>query len=88
VNKGIKVYTQDGNAAVEFYSIERDGDKLIMDVKILDSMRMDMTFPLDSFLNSLIIVFSWSLISFILLLPYFIVKRSLAGSKNLLKRTS
>jgi len=88
VNKGIKVYTQDGNAAVEFYSIERDGDKLIMDVKILDSMRMDMIFPLDSFLNSLRIVFSWSLISFILLLPYFIVKRSLAGSKNLLKRTS
>ena len=88
MNKGIKVYTQDGNAAVEFYSIERDGDKLIMDVKILDSMRMDMIFPLDSFLNSLRIVFSWSLISFILLLPYFIVKRSLAGSKNLLKRTS
>jgi hypothetical protein len=80
VNKGMKVYTQDGNAAVEFYSIKRDGDKLIMDVKILDAMRMDMTLPLDSFLNGLRIVLSWNLISFILLLPYFIVKRSLAGS--------
>ena len=89
MKKGMKVYTEDGNVAVEFYSIKRDGNKLIMDVKILDAMRMDMTLPLGSFLNSLRIILSWSVISFVLLLPYFIVKGLFIRlSKNLPQRTS
>jgi len=74
MKRNVKVYTDDGNVAAEFYSIERDGNKLIMDVKVLDAMRMSMTLTLDGFLNSLRMLFSWGVISFILLLPYFVVK--------------
>ena len=42
-----------------------------MDGKALGTMRMDMIFTLEEVFHALRIVFSWGVISFVLLLPYF-----------------
>jgi hypothetical protein len=77
MKRGVKLYTKDGNVGAEVYSVERDGNKLIMDVKVLDAMRMDMILTLDGFLYSFKIILSWGIVSFILFIPYMIIKRQL-----------
>jgi hypothetical protein len=78
MKRGVKIYTKDGNVGVEIYSAHTDGGKLIFDVKVLDAMRMDMFLNLDGALDSLKIIFSWGVISFILRVPYLIIKRQLS----------
>lgn len=78
MKRGVKIYTKDGNVGVELYSAHTDGSKLIFDVKVLDAMRMDMVLTLDGVWESLKIIFSWGVISFILLIPYLIIKRQLS----------
>jgi len=77
----IKAYSDDGNVVAEFYSVQRKGDKLIIDSKALGVMRMDMTLPREEILRSLRLIFSWAVISYVLLIPYFAVK-SLFGKKK------
>ena len=69
------VYTQDGSIAAEFNSVRREGDKLIVDGKALGAMRMDMVFRLEEVLKGIKMALSWPLISYVLLLPYFILRR-------------
>jgi len=69
------VYTQDGSIAAEFNSVRRKGDQLIVDGKALGAMQMDMIFRLEEVLKGFKMALSWPLISFILLLPYFILRR-------------
>lgn len=78
--KEMKVYDQDGEVVAVFSSVERKGDKLVVDGKALGYMRMDMIFTLDEILNGLKLALSWGVISFVLLLPYFILRR-LFGKK-------
>ena len=75
LKRGVKAYSDNGEIIAEFYSIERRGDKLIIDSKALGVMRMDMILPLEEFLRSLSILICWATVSFIVLLPYFGVKR-------------
>lgn len=80
--KSIKAYSDDGNVIAEFYSVERKGDKLIIDSRALGVMRMDMTLPREEILRGFRLIFSWAVISYILLLPYFVLKSRLPRGKG------
>lgn len=73
--KETKVYDENGEIAVAFLSIKRKGDSLVVDGKALGTMRMDMVFTLEEIFNGLKMALCWGVISFILLLPYFILRR-------------
>lgn len=75
MKKGMKVYTENGSVAASFHSVKRVGDKLIVDGKALDTMRMDMIFTLEETLSGLKMALCWGVISYFLLLPYFIFRR-------------
>ena len=76
------IYTENGGVALVLSGLKRQGDKLVMDGKALGTMRMDMVLTPAEFFNTLKIVFSWGLFSFILLLPYIGIKRLFKGGKN------
>ena len=72
---GVKVLNEDGEVIAVFYSVRREGDKLIVDGKALDVMRMDMILSLEEIAKGARMALCWSVISYILLLPYFGAKR-------------
>lgn len=72
---GVKVYNEDGEPIAVFYSVRREGDKLVVDGKALDVMRMDMIFTSDEIFKAIRMALCWSVISFASLLPYFGVRR-------------
>lgn len=82
LKESIKAYSDDGNVVAEFYSVQRKGDKLIIDSKALGVMRMDMTLPRAEILRSFRIIFSWAVISYVLLIPYFVLKSLFRKSKS------
>jgi hypothetical protein len=65
------IYTDNGGVALVLSSLRREGDKLVIDGKALGTMRMDMIITPGEFFNTLKIVFSWAVISYLLLLPFF-----------------
>ncbi len=73
--KEMKVYDQDNEIVAVFNSVKRKGDKLVVDGKALGYMRMDMIFTLEEIFNGLKMMLCWGVISFILLLPYFSLRR-------------
>ena len=75
MKKSVKAYSEDGNEVAEFYSIRRKGDKLIVDSKALGVMRMDMILPLEEVLRSFRVLLGWGTISYILLIPYFLLRK-------------
>lgn len=81
MNNGVRVLNEDGEVIAEFYSVRREGDKLVVDGKALGVMRMDMIFTLGELYKSARMALCWSVISFVLLLPYF-------GLKQIFRRVS
>ena len=73
--EGMKVYTDTGEICAVFYTVKREGDKLVVDGKALDTMRMDMVFTADEVFKGMKMVLTWDVISFVLLLPYFYCKK-------------
>jgi len=73
--EGMKVYMDTGEICAVFYSVKREGDKLVVDGKALDTMRMDMVFTSEEVLKGLKMVFTWDVLSFIVMLPYFYCKQ-------------
>ena len=71
----VSLCDRNGEVVAAFYSVKREGDKLVIDTKALDVMRMDVVVTPAQVLKSLMMVFGWPVISFILLLPYFALKR-------------
>ncbi|MGD0856666.1 MAG: hypothetical protein ABSA18_12795 [Dehalococcoidia bacterium] len=71
----LPLYDRNGQPAASFKSIERENDKLVMEAKALDVMDVEVVITPSSFLKMVAIVFSWPVISFILLLPYFGLRR-------------
>ena len=69
------LYTKDGDIGAVFYSVKRKGDKLIIDTKALDAMRLKMVLDVKESFNMLRLAFNWGVISFILLLPYYCLRR-------------
>ena len=82
MKKGMTIYTEDGSIAAVFYSVKREGDKLVVDAKALDAMRMDMVFTLGEVWHGLRLALSWAVLSYVLLLPYFAVKYTLFRGKG------
>lgn len=76
------IYTDDGSIATSMYSVRREGNKLIVDGKALGTMQMDMIFTLDEVLNGLKLALTWPVISFMLLLPCFLLKRCFTKEKS------
>ena len=76
--KPVSLCDRNGEVVAAFYSVNREGDKLVIDAKALDVMRMDMIITPAQVLKGLRMVFCWSVISFILLLPYFALRRLVA----------
>ena len=82
MKRGVKAYSEDGNVVAEFYSVKRDGDKLVIDSKALGVMRMDMVLPLEEILRSIRVLLGWATISYVLLIPYFILRKLFRRQKN------
>jgi len=74
----VSLCDRNGDVVAAFYSVSREGDKLVIDAKALDVMRMDVIITPAQVLKSLKMVFCWPVISFILLLPYFALRRLVA----------
>ena len=75
MGRSATVYTDNGSIALVLSSLRRQGDKLVMDGKALGTMRMDMIITPQEFFNTMKIILSWGVVSFILLLPFFGLKR-------------
>lgn len=73
-SRHVKIYAEDGDAIVEIYSIKRDGEQLVIDAKVLGAMRMNMTLTPDEIFNGMKMM-SQELILYVLLLPYFGLRR-------------
>lgn len=71
---GVRVLDEDGEVIAEFYAIRRKDNKLIVDGKALGVMRMDMILTSEELLRGARILFSWGVVSYILLIPYFILR--------------
>jgi hypothetical protein len=71
----VSLYDRNGEVVAAFYSVDREGDKLVIDTKALDVMRMDMIVTPSQVLKGMKMVFCWPVISFVLLLPYFTLRR-------------
>jgi len=79
---GVKAYSEDGNIVAEFYSVKREGDKLLIDSKALGVMRMDMVLPMEEVLRSFKVLVGWATISYVLLIPYFALKKLFLRQKS------
>jgi hypothetical protein len=78
----VSLCDRNGEVVAAFYSVNREGDKLVIDAKALDVMRMDMVVTPAQVLKILKMVFSWQVMSFILMLPCFALKRLVARKES------
>ena len=72
--RSAKISTPDGNVVVEIYSVGRDGEKLVMDAKVLDAMKMDMVVTSGEVLNVARMILPVAIL-YMLLLPFWSLKR-------------
>lgn len=77
----VKIQTSDGNVVVEIYSINRMGDNLIMDAKVLDSMRMDMIITSKEVFNAARMLLPISIL-YVMLLPFWCLKKRLVRKQE------
>ncbi|MCX5999609.1 MAG: hypothetical protein NTU41_08490 [Chloroflexi bacterium] len=80
MKSGVRVVNEDGEPIAVFYSVKREGSKLVVDGKALDVMRMDMIFTSEEIFKAMRMAISWDVFCFVLLLPYF-------GLKQLFRRS-
>jgi len=71
---GVRVLGEDGELIAEFYAIKRKDNSLIVDGKALGVMRMDMILTSGELLRGARILLSWGVFSYLLLIPYFILR--------------
>ncbi len=71
----VSLCDRNGEVMAAFYSVSREDDKLVIDAKALDVMRMDMIITPVQVLKGLKMLFCWPVISFMILLPYFALRR-------------
>jgi len=74
----VSLYDRNGELIAAFYSVNREGNTLVIDAKALDVMRMDVIITPAQVWKGLRMIFSWPVISFVLLLPCFALKRLIA----------
>jgi hypothetical protein len=78
---GMRIYNDADDEVALFLSVRREGDRLIIDGKVLGAMRMDMIITAGEAFKGLRMSLCWAVISFALLLPYFGVRRLLKRSR-------
>ncbi len=78
----MRIFDENGDTLAIFYSVKRKGGQLIIDAKVLDSMRVDMIVRPGEIPGTLKLIFTWAVISFILMLPYFGVKNLFSKGKK------
>jgi len=71
---GVRVLGEDGEVIAEFYAVKRKDNSLIVDGKALGVMRMDMILTSGELLRGTRILLSWGVLSYLLLIPYFILR--------------
>jgi hypothetical protein len=74
---GVRVIGEDGEVIAEFYAIKRKDNSLVVDGKALGVMRMDMILTSGELLRGARILLSWGVLSYLLLIPYFILRTAL-----------
>jgi hypothetical protein len=81
MKKAVTIRNETGDEAAAIYSIKRVGDKLVMDGKALGTMQMDMILSTEDALRAVKLMFTWAVISFVLLLPYYALRNGLSRKK-------
>lgn len=82
MRESVKIYNEDKEIIAEFYSVKRKGDKLIMDGKALGTMRMNMILTLEEIIKGSRMMLCWGVISFVLLLPLFLLNYGIAKLRH------
>jgi hypothetical protein len=82
MRKAVTIRNETGDEAAAIYSVKRVGDKLVMDGKALGTMQMDMILSTEDALRAVKLMFTWAVISFVLLLPYYAIKSWLSRKKQ------
>ncbi len=78
----MKVRSETGDIVAEFLSITRVDDKLFVDAKLLGSMRMDVVLMPEDVYDGAKLLFSWVVFTYILLMPYFGLRRLFGRSSK------
>ncbi len=76
----MKIYTEVGGLAVEIKSIRRIGENLVISGKLFGTTHTRMFVRPEEIPNGLRLLFSRAGISYVLLLPYFFLKRAFLKS--------
>lgn len=74
----MKIFTEDNEIAVEIEWIRRRGENLIIWGKVLGTMRIKMYLSPYELCKGLKMAIGWGILSYLLLLPYFILKSGLS----------
>jgi hypothetical protein len=82
MKRGVKAYSENGEVVAEFYSVKREGDKLVIDSRALGVMRMDMILTPEEVLRSIGVLVGWATISYVLLIPYFLLRNFFRRQKG------
>ena len=74
MSKSLELFTKDKTLAAEIKSVNRVKDNLVFNAKLLGTMDMDIYLDCDGILKGIKMGFNWGVLSYILLLPYFVIK--------------
>lgn len=78
----VTIRNENGDEAASIRAVKRVGDRLVMDGRALGTMEMEMILSAEDALGALKIAFSWEVISFMFLLPFYILKNRIMGKKK------
>lgn len=78
----MKIYSETGGIAAEMRQIRRVADKLVISGKLLGTMNTRMYIRPEEMWNGVKLVMSGAVISYMLLLPYFLLKKALSKDKK------
>lgn len=74
IKKPLTAYSEDGTPVMEIFSIHREGNRLVMDGKALEVMRMNIIVPIDEVTNGIGIILNRHVFIFALKLPGAIIR--------------
>ena len=75
MKKKVPLYNETGDIVILLYSVRRAGSRLIIEGKALGTIEMEVVLNPGEIFDCLKLALSWQVISFVLLLPYFGIKR-------------
>lgn len=82
MRKAVVIRNETGDEAAAIYSIKRVRDTLVMEGKALGTMQMDMILSTQDALRAAQLMFSWAVISFVLLLPFYALRNAIGRQKQ------